>query len=71
MSWVTGGSINGLPLFFCAKPLPEQILDYCPWDSWEHISMKFDSEFYHFIQENAFKNVICQIGGRFVYGEIS
>ena len=31
-----------------AKPLPEPILAYCQLDSWEHISVKFESEFYHF-----------------------
>ena len=30
------------------------------------IQIKFESEFYHFHQENAF--VICQIGGYFVQG---
>ena len=31
-----------------AKPLPEPVLAYCQLDSWEHISVKFESEFYHF-----------------------
>ena len=30
--------------------------------------MKFESEFYHFIQENALENVVCQIGGHFIQG---
>ena len=30
------------------KPFPEPMLAYCQLDSWEHISMKFESEFYHF-----------------------
>ena len=31
-----------------AKPLPEPMMDYCQMDSWEHISVKFESEFCHF-----------------------
>ena len=31
-----------------AKPLPEPMLVYCQPDSWEQISMKFESEFCHF-----------------------
>ena len=31
-----------------AKPLPEPMLIYCQLDSWEQISMKFESQFYHF-----------------------
>ena len=33
---------------FGAKPLPEPMLDYCHLDSWEQISVKFESEFYCF-----------------------
>ena len=33
---------------FSAKPLPEPMLAYCQLDSWEQISVKFQSEFYHF-----------------------
>ena len=33
---------------FGAKPLPEPMLAYCQLDSWEHISVKFESELYHF-----------------------
>ena len=33
---------------FGAKPLPEPMLVYCQLDSWEQISVKFESEFYHF-----------------------
>ena len=33
---------------FGAKPLPEPKLVYCQWDSWHQISVKFESEFYHF-----------------------
>ena len=30
---------------FDAKPLPEPVLAFCQLDFWEHISMKFESEF--------------------------
>ena len=30
------------------KQLPEPMLAYCQLDSWEQISVKFESEFYHF-----------------------
>ena len=33
---------------FGAKPLPEPTLAYCQLDSWQHISVKFELEFYHF-----------------------
>ena len=33
---------------FGAKPLPGVMLAYCQLDSWEHISMKFELEFYNF-----------------------
>ena len=33
---------------FGAKSLPEPMLAYCQLDSREHISVKFESEFYHF-----------------------
>ena len=35
-----------------AKPLPEPMLVYCQLDSWEQISMKFQSEFYNFHSRN-------------------
>ena len=56
---------------FGAKPLPEPKLVYCQLDPWEQVSVKFESEFYPFIQENAFENVVCQNGGHFVQGEMS
>ena len=34
---------------FGTKPLPEPMLAYCQLDSWEQISVKFESEFYHFL----------------------
>ena len=33
--------------------------------------MKFESQFYHFYKENAFENVVCQIGSYFVHEEMS
>ena len=33
---------------FGTKPLPEPMLTYCQLDSWEQISVKFESEFCHF-----------------------
>ena len=33
---------------FGAKPLPELMLAYCQPDSWEEISVKLESEFFHF-----------------------
>ena len=56
---------------FGAKPLPEPMLAYCQVDSWEQISVKFESEFYHFIQENALEIVVCQNGSHFVQGQMS
>ena len=57
---------------FGAKPLPEPMLVYCQLDSWEQISVKFESDsIILFIQENAFEMVVCQNGGHFVQGEMS
>ena len=33
---------------FGAMPLPEPMVVYCQLDSWEHISVKFESGVYHF-----------------------
>ena len=33
---------------FGTKPLPKPVLTYCQLDSWKRISVKFESEFYHF-----------------------
>ena len=41
---------------FGAKPLPEQMLVYCQLDSWEHISVKFEPEFYHFHSRKCIRN---------------
>ena len=56
---------------FGAKPLAEPKLDYCQLDSLKQISMKFESEFYHFHSTNAFEIVVCQNGGHFVQGKMS
>ena len=39
-----------------AKPLPEPMLAYCQLDSWEQISVKFESEYYHFHWRKCFWN---------------
>ena len=43
-----------------AKPLPEPMLAYCQLDSWEQISVKFESE-----------KFVWQNGGHFLQGEMS
>ena len=53
---------------FGAKPLPEPMLAYGQLDTWEHISVKFDSEFYNFYSINAIEIVVCQNGGHLVQG---
>ena len=53
------------------KPLPEPMLDYCQLDFWEQISVKFETEFYHFHSKNAFEIVACQNGSHFLQGEMS
>ena len=37
---------------FGAKPSPEPMLVYCQLDSWQQISVKLESEFYHFHWRN-------------------
>ena len=46
----TGSSLGQVMAcrLFGTKPLPEPVLAYCQLDSWEHITVKFESEFYHF-----------------------
>ena len=54
------------------KPSPEPMLAYCQLDPWEQISkwnLNWNSNI--FIQENAIENVVYQIGGHFVQGEMS
>ena len=45
---------------FGAKPLPELVLANCQLDSWKQISVKIESEYTIFIEENAFEIVVCQ-----------
>ena len=52
---------------FGAEPLHEPMLCYYQLESWEHVLLKF----FHFIQENAFENIVCQTGGHFVHGVMS
>ena len=40
---------------FSAKPLLEPILAFCQLDSWEYISVKLESEFYHFHSRKCIK----------------
>ena len=53
------------------KPLPESMLANCQLDSWEQISMDFESESFYFHQKNSFENIVCQNGDHFVQGEMS
>ena len=49
--------------------LNQPMLGSCQLDSWQQISVKFESEF--FIQENAFEIVVCQNGSHSIQGEMS
>ena len=51
------------------KPLLEPMLGYCRLDPQEQTSVKFELKYKIFICENVFQNVICQIGGHFIYEE--
>ena len=46
-TWSSLVQVMACPLF-SAKPLPEPMLVYCQLDSWEQVSVNFESEFYHF-----------------------
>ena len=46
--WINAPKPHHEPPLFGAKPLPEPMSAYCQLDSWEQISGKFESEFYHF-----------------------
>ena len=48
-----------------AKPLPEPVLIYCQLNSFEHISVKFESDSIIFILKNTAENLACQNGGHF------
>ena len=47
---------------FGTKPLSKPILGYCELDPYEQISVKFNQNTNIFIQENAFKNIVCETG---------
>ena len=46
----TGSSLVQLMAcrLFGTKPLPEPVLFYCQLESWQQVSVKFESKFYHF-----------------------
>ena len=46
----TGSSLVQVMTFslFDVKPLPEPMLIFCKLDLWEQVSVKFQSEYYHF-----------------------
>ena len=44
-----------------AKPLPEPMLTYCQLDPQEQTSVKFESKYKTFIQENPVENIVCRI----------
>ena len=44
---------------FGAKPQPEPMLTYSQLNSWEQISVKIESEFYHFHSRKCIWNVVC------------
>ena len=73
----TGSSLDQVLAcrLFGTKPLPEPIQTFCRLDSCKQISVKYKLELFFFIiifiQENAFKSVVCQNGGHFVQGEVS
>ena len=70
MKWVSIGSGNGLsPVRRQAIIRPNSgLLSIGPLGT--HFS-KFESNTKFFIDENAFENVVCQIGGHFVQGEMA
>ena len=45
------------------------MLAYCKLDYWKQISVKFESEFYHFHSRNVFEYVVCNNGGHYVQGD--
>ena len=46
---------------FGAKPLPEPMLSYCQLDPQEQISVNFDSNYEHFIDQNALENFVWEM----------
>ena len=55
---------------FGTKPLPEPILAYCQSDTWEQISVKFQSEFYHFHSRKCILSCRLENGSHFVQASI-
>ena len=53
---------------FGAKPLPEPMLVYCQLDSWEQISVKLGTGFYHFHSRKCIWNCRLQKYGPFCPG---
>ena len=43
---------------FCDKPSSEPIIDYCQLNSYEYISVEFESKCEIFIKKNAFESVV-------------
>ena len=58
MNWVTADSGNGVS---AATPLPETMLTYSQLDPQEQISFQFESKYKSFINENAFKDPVCEM----------
>ena len=54
-----------------AKPLPEPMLTYCQLRPSVQTSMKSESKFKIFNNENAFENVVCELAAILSRGEIS
>ena len=44
-----------------AKPQSEPVLEYCEFDLWEQTSVKSLSKLIHFVEENSFENVVCEM----------
>ena len=54
---------------FGAKPLPEPMLNCWQLDPWEQTLVKFESKCKHFIHENTFENVVCEMAPIFFYNK--
>ena len=60
----TGQALMACRLFG-TEPLPEPIPPCCKLDSWEQISMKFESKLYHFQMHLTLSHVVYQNGSLF------
>ena len=56
---------------FGANQLPKPVLAYFQLDSWEQISVKFESKPYRFHTRKCIWNVVCQNGGHFDEGGLT